>query len=67
VAWNAANGDTHALDPFTAEVLIASRLHGVADEKLAAQLSSSLDLPLDETLQHAILGALDRIRQFEAS
>ncbi|GAA5163447.1 HPr-rel-A system PqqD family peptide chaperone [Viridibacterium curvum] len=67
VAWNAITGDTHALDPLTAEVLEASRLHGTPDVTLAAQLSQRLGLALDETLEHVILTALDRIRQLEAT
>lgn len=66
VAWNSVSGDTHAVDPLTAEVLSASRLQGVSDEQLPQYLAQRLALPLDETLQHAILGALDRIRQLEA-
>lgn len=66
VAWNAVSGNTHAMDLLTAEVLCASRLRGVADAELPDHLARQLELPLDETLQHAILGALDRIRQLEA-
>ena len=66
VAWNAVNGDTHAMDALSAEVLLASRLQGISDAALAEHLAQRLALPLDETLQHAILGALDRIHQLEA-
>ena len=66
VAWNAITGSTHAIDPLTAEVLTASRLQGLDDNLLSEHLAQLLALPLDETLQHAILGALDRIRQLEA-
>jgi PqqD family protein of HPr-rel-A system len=66
VAWNAVSGDTHAMDVLTAEVLTASRLQGIADGALSTHLAQHLGLTLDETLQHAILGALDRIRQLEA-
>ncbi|MDB5812968.1 MAG: hypothetical protein JWN23_85 [Rhodocyclales bacterium] len=66
VAWNAVNGDTHAMDPLTAEVLSASRLQGIPDTTLPEHLAEYLGLPLDETLRRAILGALDRIRQLEA-
>jgi hypothetical protein len=66
VAWNAVTGDTHAIDPLTAEVLTASRLQGISDALLPEHLAQRLALPLDETLEHAILGALDRIRQLEA-
>jgi PqqD family protein of HPr-rel-A system len=66
VAWNAVNGDTHAMDLLTAEVLTASRLQGIPDAELPDHLARHLGLTLDETLQHAILGALDRIRQLEA-
>lgn len=60
-------GNTHALDPFTAEVLHASRVQTVADNDLFAHLAGNLGLTLDETLERAILGALDRIRQLEAA
>lgn len=66
VAWNAINGDTHSIDPLTAEVLAASRLQGISDAALPEHLARHLALPLDETLRHAILSALDRIRQLEA-
>lgn len=66
VAWNAVSGDTHAMDPLTAEVLTASRLRGISDDALPEHLAQRLALPLDETLRRAILGALDRIRQLEA-
>jgi hypothetical protein len=66
VAWNAVTGSTHAIDPLTAEVLTASRLQDIDDALLPAHLAQRLALPLDETLEHAILGALDRIRQLEA-
>ena len=67
VAWNAVTGDTHALDAFTAEVLCASRLHSVAMDDLFNHLATNLGLTLDETLERAILGALDRIRQLETT
>jgi PqqD family protein of HPr-rel-A system len=66
VAWNAISGNTHAIDPLTAEILSASRLQGVSEALLPEYLAQRLALPLDETLEHAILGALDRIRQLEA-
>lgn len=66
VAWNSVTGNTHAVDPLTAEVLTASRLQGISDALLSEHLAQRLTLPLDETLKHAILGALDRIRQLEA-
>ena len=65
-AWNAVSGNTHAMDLLSAEVLSASRLQGVTDDALPEYLAQHLGLTLDETLQHAILGALNRIRQLEA-
>lgn len=61
-AYHSTRGDTHALDPLTAEVL---RHGGSVSEFDAFALSRSialdLDLPCDQALQAAVAQSLQRL------
>ena len=61
-AYHRSRGDTHALDPLTAEVL---RHGGSIDTfdatSLSETISRDLDLPCDQLLQAAVAQSLQRL------
>lgn len=61
-AYHVRRGDTHALDPLTAEVLrLGGGVQELDDRLLAQRIALELDIPLDEDLQAAVAQSLTRL------
>lgn len=61
-AYHRTRGDTHALDPLTAEVLRHGGSVTQFDAPLLSQyIAQELDLPCDEALQAAVAQSLQRL------
>lgn len=65
-AYHRHTGDTHALDPLTAEVL---RLGGSVTEHdaptLARRIAEHLDIPCDPALEQAVAQSLQRLSDLD--
>ena len=58
VVFNALSGQSHVLNTLAGEILLRLLDHPTDRDALAAQLSASLDIPVDDDLRTAIDNAL---------